>query len=173
LSTYLDSRLQQTETVARIKKGLIREKNPIGICAASYWMSVDDTNELLAPAPIQQEVKLEYIDIPKMHTFTNEEANLFMEQLAETDDMELFNRKVVRKIIEFKWPLAREYVIKVLMIPFLVFMLCYQLYMNFFYERRLLSTTDYVISYVLMVPMAAASIYFLIQEARNFRSAGI
>jgi hypothetical protein len=44
LSSYLDSRLQQTETVARIKKGMIREKNPIGICAASYWMSVDATD---------------------------------------------------------------------------------------------------------------------------------
>jgi hypothetical protein len=110
-------------------------------------------------------VKLEYIDIPKMHTFTNEEANLFMEQLAETDDMELFNRKVVRKIIEFKWPLAREYTIKKQLIPFLLFQITYLIWVNEFYNTRNDSETLQNVNYSLMGALTIFSLYFLGLEA--------
>lgn len=50
---YLDSRLQQTETLAKLKKGLLRDGNPKGICAASFWLDPKDKKKLLAPAPIE------------------------------------------------------------------------------------------------------------------------
>jgi hypothetical protein len=62
---YLNSRLQQTEEVQKMKKGMIRLNNdPIGVIPASFWIGVDDVNRILQPAPIEQDIKLQYIDIP-------------------------------------------------------------------------------------------------------------
>jgi hypothetical protein len=79
--------------------------------------------------------------------------------------MELFNRKVVRKIIEFKWPLAREYTIKKQLIPFLIFQLTYLVYVNEFYNVRNDSQEMLNVNYGLMGALALFSLYFLALEA--------
>lgn len=53
-----------------------------------------------------------------------------MSALAGTDDMELFNQKVIKRLIEFKWPLVKEYTIRKLFFPFIGFLLIYLIYMN-------------------------------------------
>ena len=96
-------------------------------------MGAEDTQRLLAPAPIEQEIKLEYVDIPKLHTYNHEVAQEFFEELAGTDNMDLFNTKAVRKMIEFKWPLVLKYTLRRLFVPFVFFLLTFVLYMNSVY----------------------------------------
>jgi hypothetical protein len=55
---YLDSRLKQTEVLAKVKKGLLREGIPKGIVAASFWLDPADREKLLAPAPIEQSIRM-------------------------------------------------------------------------------------------------------------------
>jgi fucose 4-O-acetylase-like acetyltransferase len=50
--------------------------------------------------------------------------------------MQLFEKKAIKKLIEYKWPLTKEYVIKKLFIPFMVFQLIYLVYMNQIYYDR-------------------------------------
>ena len=50
--------------------------------------------------------------------------------------MELFEQIAIKKIIEFKWPLTREFTIKKLMLPYLAFMATYLVYMNWLYYIR-------------------------------------
>lgn len=48
----------------------------------------------------------------------------------------MFEQTAVKKIIEFKWPLTKEYTIKKLLLPYLVFMATYLVYSNWIYIVR-------------------------------------
>jgi hypothetical protein len=50
--------------------------------------------------------------------------------------MELFNNKGIKNLIEFRWPLVREYVVKRLFLPFVAFLFTFVLYMGQIYEWR-------------------------------------
>jgi hypothetical protein len=136
LVAYFDSRLVQTEKTASVKKGLIREKSAKGIIAAPYWISHEDNSKILQKAPIEQEIKLEFIDIPKLHSYDHKVSQKFFEALAETEDMCYFETKAIKKFIEFKWPLVLKYTVRKLFLPFLAFQMCYMFYMNFIYLER-------------------------------------
>jgi len=50
--------------------------------------------------------------------------------------MTLFNEVAIRKMIDFKWVLAKKYTIRKLLMPYLAFMFVYLSYMNYFYLIR-------------------------------------
>lgn len=133
---YLKSRLLQTEKVKLFKKGMLRVKENPGIAVASFWQSQEDIDSLLQPAPIEQELRLEFVDIPKIHTYTEPISNEFMSALAETPDLELFEQKIIKKLIEIQWPLVREYTVKKLFVPFVTFLAFYVVFMNYIYYLR-------------------------------------
>jgi hypothetical protein len=88
---YIGSRLLQTDAIAKFKKGMLKKDDTPGISVASFWHDQVDIDDMLQPAPIEQELKLEFVDIPNIHTFTEEIADELMSSLAGTEDMELFN----------------------------------------------------------------------------------
>ncbi len=76
--------------------------------------------------------------------------------------MELFNKKAVRRLIEFKWPLVREYVIKRLFIPFVAYLLLFTIYMGYIYEWRLLNKWYlHTLNWIFMLTLFIFSFYFL------------
>ena len=87
--------------------------------------------------------------------------------------MELFNRKAIRKIIDYKWPLAKEYTIKKLFLPYLVFQTFYIVYVNYIYYMRELSEDWLMINYGFMVPLALLSYYFLHNEVQQLKNEGL
>jgi len=87
--------------------------------------------------------------------------------------MELFNRKAIRKIIDYKWPLAKEYTIKKLFLPYLVFQAFYIVYVNYIYYMRELSEDWMMINYGFMVPLALLSYYFLHNEVQQLKNEGL
>ena len=50
--------------------------------------------------------------------------------------MDIFNKKAIRKAIEYKWPLTREYTVKRLFIPYVFFLAFYLVYMNYVFYKR-------------------------------------
>ena len=63
-----------------------------------------------------------------MHSFTDQCAVDFMTNLSESEDMKLFELTVIKKLIDFKWPMVKSYIIKRLMIPYIVFMISYMMF---------------------------------------------
>lgn len=59
-----------------------------------------------------------------------------METLAETERMELFDLKPIKKLIEFKWVLTKEFTIKKLFFPFLIFQFVYLFFAGGVYFMR-------------------------------------
>jgi hypothetical protein len=59
-----------------------------------------------------------------------------MSALAATSDMDLFNQKPIKRLIEYKWPLVKDYVMKKLFYPFVGYLAFYMIYMNEIYILR-------------------------------------
>jgi hypothetical protein len=53
IGDYLNSRLLQTETIAKIKKGMIKKHDTPGVSVSSFWHNQDDIDSILQPAPIE------------------------------------------------------------------------------------------------------------------------
>jgi hypothetical protein len=70
---------------------------------------------------IERPIKVEFIDLPVIYHYNNEISGEFFRCLAETDQYEIFERKVVQKMIEYNYPLVYYWTIKKLFIPFNLF----------------------------------------------------
>lgn len=53
IGEYINSRLVQTEKIAKIKKGMLKRQETMGINVSSFWYNQEDINGILQPAPIE------------------------------------------------------------------------------------------------------------------------
>lgn len=116
---YLESRIRQTENAKKITKGMLKVTNTNSICATSLWIGQHAIDELFQPAPIEQDVRLQYVDIPEIHSLTSEIGVEFVNTLCESEDMGLFETAAIKKLIEFQWPVVLKYTILKLLIPYI------------------------------------------------------
>jgi hypothetical protein len=117
-----------------LNKGQILEKSH-GMTAASFWLDPRDKEKLLAKPIKEIDIKLEFIDIPILHSYS-QESDLFFNELSQTHNMDFFKIKAIKKFIDFKWPLVLEYTVKKLFIPFILFQISYVVYMSGIYVNR-------------------------------------
>ena len=124
LPPYLQSRILQTRAVREIERGIFNEssKNPRetiipGISKASFWIKDSEKERLLrkpvlqldnGSADIEKEIRVEYIDIATLHCF-HENSEGFFEALSQCENYELFEEKAIKTIIDFKWPILKEF----------------------------------------------------------------
>ncbi len=96
----------------------------------------------------------------------------FFDELANTSNIALFGCLSIQAMIDRKWPLAREYTIKLLFAPFLTFHVIFVIYSNVFigqYElTEGLKGTMYVVSFCLYI----LSLYFMQNEIRQIYFSG-
>ena len=83
--------------------------------------------------------------------------------LADTEESNFFKLKAVQRLIEFNYPLAREYLIKKLFLPFTVFNLVFFIVMNYVYENRHIEFYDDLLLPCMLIIVAFAT-YFLMNE---------
>jgi hypothetical protein len=80
----------------------------------------------------EAECKVEFLDIVGLHCYTYEVAHQFFDALSQTSDLSLFSYRSVQSIIDFKWPLTREYTMKVLFFPFCIYLAVFVTWSNVF-----------------------------------------
>ena len=107
-----------------------------------------------------------------MHTYTESVGQEFFEALADSGNLALFGHRSIQAIIDFKWPLAKEYTIKVLFIPFLLFLATFVAWSNVFNGYLYPFTKDdwyefWVADKVLCALLLLFSVYFLTNEVRQ------
>lgn len=110
--------------------------------------------------------------MPKIHTMTESIAQEFMESLADTEDLEIFDSKVVRRLIEYKWPLVREHTIKKLFVPFALFLAFYVVYMNYIFYLRYENETYLILYYIGTAALTGFSLYFIALEIKQLTKLG-
>lgn len=162
ITTYINSRLQQTKDCLLLTKGNLKDSvDPPGVVAASYCLS-NEHETIIERAQIESDLNLQYFDVPVIHQYSSPLCNKFFEALAETDDMGLFESKGIKMLIEYRWPLAREFVVKRLFLPFVFFLFTFVVYMGQVYEWRELDGFIYQLSNrIFMGILVAQSVYFL------------
>ncbi len=52
--------------------------------------------------------------------------------LSRVDDLEIFSNEVIKALIDLKWPLVKEYTVKILFIPFILYLASFVAFSNVF-----------------------------------------
>jgi hypothetical protein len=79
-------------------------------------------------------IRIEYLDLPYLHCFGNPTADKFMEALGDVENIEYFKNRSIQTIIDYKWPLVKEYTIRRLFFPFAAYLIIFFAFSNYFYE---------------------------------------
>ena len=147
--------------------------DPPGITVAKYCLS-DETENIIQRDIVESEINLQYFDVAMMHQFDKALCGDFYDALGDTGDMSIFENKGIQKLIEYRWPLVREYVKKRLFVPFVVFLVSVSLFMSTLYQYRLESDEKLVMMYYgSMVLLALQSLYFIGIEIYQLSKAGM
>ncbi len=120
---------------------------------------------------MESEIRVEYIDISTLHSYTHENTNKFFEALSDCTNYDIFEQAAIKKIIEFKWPLLKEFTIKKLLMPYLVYMLTYLFYVNFVYLNRF-NEGYALMNYSCIIVLGVFSAYFLKLEVNQLLNEG-
>ena len=99
MKSYLDARLLQTDQIRAMKKGALFYKNYIEgyvLDACQLWPDkFDIKRKLFKESPLDQEIKLEFIDLPLIHSFGNKISKRFFDSLATVNNMDLFTSRTI------------------------------------------------------------------------------
>ena len=87
--------------------------------------------------------------------------------------MTLFNEVAIRKMIDFKWVLAKKYTIRKLLMPYLAFMFVYLSYTNYFYLIRFSEGWYQYIDTLYVIILGLFSAYFVTMELKQLRNEGL
>lgn len=63
-----------------------------------------------------------------------------MEALGDSENIEFFDKKSIQVLIDYKWPLVKEYTIKKLFFPFAIYLATFFIFSNYYYENMLKNT---------------------------------
>ena len=69
--------------------------------------------------------------MPSLHSYCDDVGQEFFKELADAD-ISIFECRSIRALIDYKWPLAREYTIKMLFFPFILYLITFIIYSNAF-----------------------------------------
>lgn len=76
---------------------------------------------MFLPAKIKQDVIVEVLDVPSLHSYSEKASTDFYNALAESEDLQLFGNRSIKAIIDFKWPLAQLFTVYYLFGPFILY----------------------------------------------------
>lgn len=112
---------------------MAKENLPYALGTSELWADVKAVEkQVLVKSPIDQVIKIEMLDVPNLHSYSDEVSTKFFEALAEVDDLSLFSCLSIRALIDYKYPLTREYTVKILFIPFVMYLITFIVYSNRF-----------------------------------------
>lgn len=73
-------------------------------------------------------VQLKIVDIPKLHHYINGDDNEIFVALSGAEDQKIFDIITIKALIEQKWPLLKDHVMRLLLLPYLMFLLIFTFY---------------------------------------------
>jgi hypothetical protein len=89
--------------------------------------------------------------------------------LSNVKDIDLFSNKVIRYLIDYKWPLVKEYTVKMLFIPYLFYLAFFIAFSNVF-NGQLTYTDEHnkwqfdLAKFIVIICLYILSIFFLGNE---------
>jgi len=93
----------------------------------------DLSDQVFDPKDFKKPIEISYFDLPELLTMSKL-GHEFWEAMSETDDLNLFDKQVVKIMINYKWKTVLPQIIKFQMIPYMIFLLFFSIYSNFVYN---------------------------------------
>ena len=94
---YFDSRLIETESTRKIKKGILKDKEAGQMLTTSkITMNEDKIRSAIfqdSDKDAEGRVQINVLDLPKLHNFNEPTADAFFVSLGDKADIELFANK--------------------------------------------------------------------------------
>lgn len=116
----------------------------------------------------EKEVKVEVLDLPFLHSYNGEgfsHASGLFRELANADNMSIFNSKAVQYLIDFNWQTTKIYTILFLFLPFVLFQAAFIAYSNVYNGQFDNPDASFEVGYILLSALLYLfSLYFLINE---------
>jgi len=72
------------------------------------------------------------LDIPELHSFIEPRSAHFFNVLSRVKNIEIFSNEVIKALIDLKWPLVKEYTVKILFFPFILYLATFVAFSNVF-----------------------------------------
>eukprot|EP00347_Sterkiella_histriomuscorum_P004764 403359199 len=169
---YLNVRIMQTEQLQKFNKGCLKEEYPEILVSQLWFDEKALQDQIMTVKPVETRISCQIIDLPSIYHYQDKDFNDFFQELADTEQSAYFNKEVIQKMIEFNYPLVKEYVQKRLFYPYAVFMVFFFLLMNLVIEYK--DQQGYhELFYGLLAINVLFATYFLHNEVRQLGSAGI
>ena len=182
LGPYFESRFIQTQLLKKeFRKGTLILKDGLdyGLVVSELW---PDKNVLRQQVlqdgkgknqGVETEIKLEFLDVSCLHCYQEKVGDEFFDALGACKNIQIFEFKSIQALIDYKWPIAREYTIKMLFLPFLCYLSFFIAYSNAFNGQVEMTDSMLVGDKVISAFLYLFSIYFLQNECRQFLSSGL
>ena len=112
--------------------------------------------------------------MPNLHSYSDVNSHEFFLKLADFDDMEIFNSRSIKALIDYKYPLCREFTVKILFMPFIFYLCTFIIYSNIFQGQYPKDTVHWERAEIaLWVILYGMSFYFLFNECRQLLISGV
>jgi hypothetical protein len=85
----------------------------------------------------------------------------FFDNLADVQSLELFENNVIKALIDYKWPLVKEFLIKILFVPFLFYHSLFIVYSNVFTGQVVYDNEEQIYQLLIAKLVVMALLYFL------------
>lgn len=123
---------------------------------------------------IDKRVSCEVIDIPFIYHYLDSNQEKFFTSLQLTDNFDYFKLQPIKKLIEFNYPIVKQYTIRRLFTPYLIFAMMYIMY-NFLLYGYFDDTVPFLdyFSIGLAGFLILFSTYFLLNELKQLKDGGL
>ena len=170
LGDYFDSRFIQTKLCKDFRRGALKYSKGVdyALTVSDLWPDKFELKKkIFIDSQMDTEVKVEFLDVVGIHCYSEKVGDDFFNALADCNNIQLFKYRSLQTIIDYKWPLAREYTIKLLFVPFCMYLAIFIVYSNAFNGQVDFNEPGmYEVDKVLSAILYLFSIYFLQNECR-------
>ncbi|CDW87954.1 wd-40 repeat protein [Stylonychia lemnae] len=170
MGIYLESRIVRTDILDTLNRGSLNHRKGVNYAIETCLQWPDKkqlTNQIFKKSRIENEIRVEMLDIPHIHDLFTHECVNFAEAISKVEDIQIFNNKAIMCLIDFMWPIAKRQTIKYLFVPFLVYLALFVSYSNVLCGQVEQNYHIYDAKIVIIALLYVMSIYLLINEVRQ------
>jgi hypothetical protein len=134
-STHLQSHFLAKQALRINFKSMVKDYY-YDVTLGESWEDKNNLVDRLFDAELfKKPMTISYFDLPELH-LNNEIGFKFWKALGETPEFDLFDKKAIQILINYKWRGFQPEILKRFVIPYFLFILTFTLWSNLFYENR-------------------------------------
>ncbi|CDW88225.1 UNKNOWN [Stylonychia lemnae] len=167
---YLETRFIQTHVMEEMDEGQIENE----IITSSVCMERSKVKQrMLNATPSEAKIRIQLLDIPGSYHYLDPDFIKVFKGLAQAETYEIFDNRAIKTMIDFNFPIVRNFLLMFLILPFTLFHISFVVYMNVIYEYRIVDEDYILANYIFAIFQLCMCAYFLFNEIRQIYNIGL